>query len=303
MDKLKAMAVFVRVVESGSFSAVAREQGITQPTVSKFIQALETELGGRLFARSTRHLSLSDEGLRYYRACREILAAVDVAEHRFVSGKEQVAGPLRIAAPGSFGRLQLAPRLADFLSIYPEVTVDLVLSDQNQDLLAEGIDLAFRVGALRDSGLVARPVGLARRAVLAAPAYLNRTGRPNQPEDLRAHNCLVFTGLADPGVWRFRKNGALTEVTVSGKVRSNQSEAIRELVLAGYGIALSPLWLFSADLAAGRVESLLSDHDVDALPINAIFPENRRQSARVRAFVEFMAAAFDQDPAISREPG
>lgn len=290
MDKLNAMAVFVRVVESGSFTAVARELNTTQPTISKLIRALEVQLGGKLIARSTRQLSLTDEGRRYYSECRQILAAVDAAEHSFKSGREIIAGPLRVASSVSFGRLQVAPRLGRFLERHPQVRIDLRLSDRHEDLLAEGVDVAIRIGEPRDSNLIARHLGLTRRLTVAAPAYLARHGEPTTPEQLVDHNCLVFSELPEPRRWRYRRGARWQAIDVDGNLSSNSSEAIRELVLAGSGIALSPLWLFAEDLRAGRVRALLADYVCEALPIQALLPANRRQSARVRAFLDYLAA-------------
>ncbi|MDE3735302.1 LysR family transcriptional regulator [Pseudomonas resinovorans] len=289
MDKLNAMAVFVRVVESGSFSAVARELGTSQPTISKQVQALETSLGGRLIARSTRQLSLTDEGQRYFEQCRQILSAVDNAELSFQTGREQVAGPLRVASSVSFGRTCIAPVLGEFLACYPQVSLDLQLSDRNEDLVSEGIDVSLRIGELPASGMIARRLGHMRRLVLAAPAYLAGRGTPQSPEALREHNCLVFNLLPDAGTWTFIRDGHTQSVRVSGNARSNSSEAIREMVLSGLGISLSPDWLFMADLAAGRVVALLQDFTPSTLPIHALSPANRRQSARVRTFVDFIA--------------
>ncbi|MFJ5296012.1 LysR family transcriptional regulator [Pseudomonas sp. NPDC088368] len=293
MDTLEAMSVFVRVVERGSFSAVARELGTTQPTVSKQISALEQHLGGRLIARSTRQLSLTDEGQRYYRQCRDILAAVDNAEHSFQTGREAVAGPLRIASSVSFGRLQIAPRLHGFLQRHPDVTIDLLLNDQNVDLVSEGVDVAIRIGDLQDSSLLARQIGLTRRLIVAAPAYLYAHPAPRTPADLAQHNCILFNLLARFDTWRF-DDGA-HEVQVKGNVRSNNSEAIRQVVLSGLGISLSPSWLYREDMAAGRVQQLLPTHTPTALPIHAVYPVNRRESARVRAFVDFLAEGFAAD--------
>ncbi|WP_342246556.1 LysR family transcriptional regulator [Pseudomonas sp. OTU5201] len=289
MDKLNAMAVFVRVVESGSFSAVARELGTSQPTISKQVQALETSLGGRLIARNTRQLSLTDEGQRYFEQCRQILSAVDIAELSFQTGREQVAGPLRVASSVSLGRTCIAPVLGEFLARYPQVNLDLQLSDRNEDLVSEGIDVSLRIGELPASGMIARRLGHMRRVVLAAPAYLAARGTPQSPEALREHNCLVFSLLPDAGTWTFIRDGHTQSVRVSGNARSNSSEAIREMVLSGLGISLSPDWLFMADLAAGRVVALLQDFTPSTLPIHALSPANRRQSARVRAFVDFIA--------------
>jgi DNA-binding transcriptional LysR family regulator len=294
MDTLEAMSVFVRVVERGSFSAVARELGTTQPTISKQISALEQRLGGRLIARSTRQLSLTDEGQRYYQQCRDILAAIDNAEHSFQTGREAVAGPLRVASSVSFGRLQLAPRLRGFLQVHPQVSVDLQLSDQNVDLLSEGVDVAIRIGELKDSNLIARQIGLTRRLTVASPAYLAQHPGPQTPEELAQHNCLLFTLLKQFDTWSF--DDGRYSVQVRGNVHSNNSEAIREMVLSGLGISLSPSWLYREDIDAGRVVQIMPKHTPSSLPIYAVFPANRRQSARVRTFVDFLAEAFAQDP-------
>jgi DNA-binding transcriptional LysR family regulator len=294
MDTLEAMSVFVRVVERGTFSAVARELGTTQPTISKQISALEQRLGGRLIARSTRQLSLTDEGQRYYQQCRDILAAIDNAEHSFQTGREAVAGPLRVASSVSFGRLQLAPRLRGFLQVHPQVSVDLQLSDQNVDLLSEGVDVAIRIGELKDSNLIARQIGLTRRLTVASPAYLAQHPGPQTPEELAQHNCLLFTLLKQVDTWSF--DDGRYSVQVRGNVHSNNSEAIREMVLSGLGISLSPSWLYREDIDAGRVVQIMPKHTPSSLPIYAVFPANRRQSARVRTFVDFLAEAFAQDP-------
>ncbi|WP_223435013.1 MULTISPECIES: LysR family transcriptional regulator [unclassified Pseudomonas] len=296
MDKLNAMAIFVRVVERGSFSAVAREMQTSQPTISKVLKALETGLGGKLIARSTRQLSLTDEGQRYYNECRQILAAVDAAEHSFQSGKERIAGHLRIGSSVSFGRLQIAPRLAQFLERHPDIEIDLQLSDQNQDLVSEGLDVTFRIGELNDSGLIARHIGTTHRVTVAAPAYLKKHGQPHTPAELGGHNCLQFNLLNSQNLWVFEKNNQRHEVRIKGNAQSNNSEAIREMVLGGLGIALSPVWLFSEDLKAGRVTAILQDYTAQSLPMHAVSPANRRQSARVKAFVDYMSQALEAAP-------
>lgn len=295
MDTLEAMAVFIRVVERGSFSAVAREIGLSQPTISKQIGALEMKLGGRLFARSTRSLCLTDEGQRYYEHCRQILAAVDNAEHSFQTGKERVAGPLRIASSGSFGRIQIAPRLHGFLKRNPEVSIDLQLSDENVDLVSQGIDVAVRIGVLKDSSLIARQIGLTKRKVFAAPSYLEHFGVPATPGELSSHNCLIFNQLEHADSWRFQHNSTWHAVRVTGNVRSNNSESIRQMVLSGLGVSLSPSWLFREDVIAGRVVPVLEDYLPSSLPIHAVSLMDRRQSARVRAFTEYLRDAFAID--------
>ncbi|WP_223415874.1 MULTISPECIES: LysR family transcriptional regulator [unclassified Pseudomonas] len=296
VDKLNAMAIFVRVVERGSFSAVAREMQTSQPTISKVLKALETGLGGKLIARSTRQLSLTDEGQRYYDECRQILAAVDAAEHSFQSDRERIAGHLRIGSSVSFGRLQIAPRLAQFLERHPDIEIDLQLSDQNQDLVSEGLDVTFRIGELNDSGLIARHIGTTHRVTVAAPAYLKKHDQPHTPAELSGHNCLQFNLLNSQNLWVFEKNNQRHEVRIKGNAQSNNSEAIREMVLGGLGIALSPVWLFSEDLKAGRVTAILQDYTAQSLPMHAVSPANRRQSARVKAFVDYMSQALEAAP-------
>jgi len=296
VDTLTAMATFVRVVERGSFSAVAREMQTSQPTISKLLRALETRLGAKLITRSTRQLSLTDEGQRYYNECRQILAAVDAAEQRFRSGRDSVAGPLKIGSSVSFGRLQIAPRLPEFLKTHPQIQIDLQLSDQHQDLVSEGLDVTFRIGELTDSGLLARHIGITHRITVAAPDYLKQHGQPHTPEELGEHNCLQFNLLNSQNLWTYERGNEHHEVRIKGNAQSNNSEAIREMVLGGLGISLSPVWLFSEDLKAGRVQAILQDYTAQSLPIHAVSPANRRQSARVRAFVDYMSQALGQAP-------
>ncbi|UZE86655.1 LysR family transcriptional regulator [Pseudomonas viciae] len=288
MDLFEAIQVFVRVVERGSFSAVARELNLGQPAVSKQIRALERHLGGALFARSTRHLALTDQGQRFYAESKDILASLAAARLKFVSGQEQIAGPLRVAAPVSFGRLCIAPLVGEFLARHPQVRIDLRLSDQNEDVLKENIDVAIRIGVVKNEGLVAVSLGASPRRVYASPAYLQQHGTPLEPADLAGHNCLGFTLLEHYDVWRFDQEGKQHCVTIKGNVTSNSSEAIREMVLSGLGVSLSPQWLFAADVRQGTVSALLDDYQPTALPISAVFSQDRRRSARTRAFVEFL---------------
>ncbi|MCQ6259805.1 LysR family transcriptional regulator [Pseudomonas sp. Q11] len=288
MDLFDAMQMFVRVVERGSFSAVARELNRGQPAVSKQIRALEQHLGGALFARSTRHLALTDQGQRFYIHSKEIFASLDTARLSFTRGQEQIAGPLRVAAPVSFGRLCIAPLMREFLARHPQVQIDLRLSDQNEDVLKENIDVAIRIGVVKNEGLVAVSLGDSPRRAYASPDYLQQHGTPLEPADLARHNCLGFTLLEHYDVWRFDQEGKQHCVTIKGNVTSNSSEAIREMVLSGLGVSLSPQWLFAADVRQGTVSTLLADYQPLALPISAVFSHDRRRSARTRAFVDFL---------------
>lgn len=288
MDLFDSMHIFVRVVERGSFSAVARELNMGQPAVSKQVRALEQYLGGPLFARSTRYLALTDQGQRFYSHCQEILGHLEAATRSFTSGQEQIAGPLRVAAPVSYGRLCIAPLIGPFLQRHPEVRIDLRLSDRNEDLLKENIDLAIRIGVVKSEGLVAVPLGTSTRRVYAAPTYLDRHGLPCEPHELTGHNCIGFTLLEHYDSWHFTNGAKELDVAIKGNVTSNSSEAIREMVLCGLGISLSPEWLFAADVEQGSVRIVLDDYQTTALPVSAVLSRERRRSARTMAFIDFL---------------
>ncbi|QXI26139.1 LysR family transcriptional regulator [Pseudomonas vanderleydeniana] len=288
MDLFDSMRTFARVVERGSFSAVARELNVGQPAVSKQVRALEQYLGGPLFARSTRQLSLTDQGQRFYQHCQEILGSLETATRSFASGQEQIAGPLRITAPVSYGRSCIAPLIRVFLQRYPEVRIDLRLSDHNEDLLKENIDLAIRIGKVKNEGLVAVPLGTTTRRVYAAPEYLKQHGVPHEPQELAGHNCIGFTLLEHFDTWHFTRDAQALAIPIKGNVTSNNSEAIREMVISGLGIALSPEWLFAADVEQGRVVTVLDSYQTIALPVNAVLSSERRRSARTMAFVNFL---------------
>lgn len=275
-------------MERGSFSAVARELNMGQPAVSKQVRALEQYLGGPLFARSTRQLALTDQGHRFYDHCQEILGHVETATRSFTSGQEQIAGPLRVAAPVSYGRLCIAPLIGTFLQRHPDVRIDLRLSDHNEDLLKENIDLAIRIGVVKSEGLVALPLGVSPRRVYAAPSYLALHGVPREPHELSGHNCIGFTLLEHYDRWHFTHIAQELDVGIQGNVTSNSSEAIREMVLSGLGISLSPQWLFTADVEQGRVRTLLDNCQTSALPVSAVLSRERRRSARTMAFIDFL---------------
>lgn len=299
MDRLTAMAAFVRCVERGSFSAVGREMHLTQPTVSKLVASLEKHLGGKLFARSTRHLALTAEGERFYEQCRTIIDTVDIAEASFKTGRQEVGGIVHIESSVSFGRTQLMTRMHEFMRRYPALRIDLQLNDRFVDIVGEGIDVAFRIGELKDSGLIARRVGTTHRVTVGSPDYFRRYGEPKRLEDLKAHNCILYTGLASQDVWPYTRDGRTHPVRVSGNFRTNSAEAIRAATLAGIGIVVAPVWLFGEDIRAKRVKVVLADYRPKPFPIHALLPENRRNSARVKACVDFFQAEFELDPFVS----
>ncbi len=296
MDRLAAMQVFVRVVQAGSFSAVAREGGSTQSAVSKQVAALEAHLGVRLLSRTTRAISLTDEGRSYFDAAQRIVADNQEAEEALRADKGQITGRLRLGSSAGFGRFVLFPIVQDFMAQHPLVQLDLQLADGFVDVVAQGLDAVVRVGELNDSSLLAQRVGTAQRSVVASralAAQLNRQGQlPVQPEDLAQHDCVLYTGLSTPGTWVFDAVGGLASrtgangasVRVQGRFSTSSTELVREAVLAGMGIGFTPDWFFSHELASGEVVRLLAQFSPHPLPIHVLYPDSRRHSAKLTAF-------------------
>lgn len=307
MDKLQAMRAFVRVVESGSFSAVARELDTTQSAISKQVAALEAELGARLLTRTTRSLAPTEHGARYFEQARRLVAEIAEAESLVRSGEQELTGWLRVAASVGYGRLCVMPLVQSFLSEHQQVRIDLRLNDGFIDLIEQGIDIAVRLGELADSSLLARRVGSAPRWLVAHRDYLRRLPKgkrtPRAPEDLLRHNCIVYTEVPWRSAWKFTAGagaavpvGSSLAVQVHGNLQSNSSEVIRAAVLAGMGIGFSPTWLFADELASGEVQRLLPDWEAAGIPIHLVTPPQRRQSAKVRAFAEHVGAGLASGP-------
>ncbi len=302
MDRLTAMQTFVRVVESGSFSAVAREIHSTQSAVSKQVAALERELGARLLSRTTRALALTEAGERYFVQARRLVAEIAEAEAQVQQGEQQLTGWLRVAASVGYGRLQLLPLVRSFLAAHPNVKIDLRLNDGFVDLVEEGIDVAVRIGELADSSLLARRIGTTQRVLVASRSYLKALPRglkpPRTPQDLLAHNCIVYSELATQNAWTFTAGpdadaaeGSQVTVRAQGNLQTNSSEVIRASVLAGMGIGYSPTWLFEDELASGELQVLLPQWPAPPLPIHLVSPPQRRESAKVRAFAQHLLQA------------
>lgn len=301
MDRLQAMQTLVRVVELGSFSAAAREAGSTQSAISKQVAALEKQLGAQLLARSTRALKLTEAGARYVDEARRLVAEIAEAESELRAGEHRLQGWLRVAASASFGRMKLMPLVQGFLQAHPGVRIDLRLDDGFIDLIELGIDVAVRIGELPDSSLVARRIGSVRRAVVARRGYFEQRGLapPREPADLAAHDCIVFSELRTGQVWTFEAGpgadappGSVASVRVAGSLRSNSGEAVREAVLAGIGLAYAPGWLLEPEVARGEVEVVMPAWQGPALPVHLVSPPQRRQSGKVRAFGEHVAAGL-----------
>lgn len=297
MDRLQAMHTFVRVVEAGSFSAVARERATTQSAISKQVAALERHLGARLLARTTRSLSLTDEGERYFEATRRLVAEVAEAESTVRRSREMLAGWLRITASVAFGECLLMPIVRSFLAAHPQVQVELRLSDGFTDLVEQGIDVALRIGELADSGLVARRVGSTQRGVFAHRDHLAarpaRRRLPKVPADLAQHDCIVYTELATRNLWHFTTaDGSTVSVRVQGRLQTNSSEGVRAATLAGLGVSYAPAWFFTDALASGEVVRLLPAWSAPPLPIHLLTTPERRGAAKVRAFGDHVATSL-----------
>src|SRR6187399_249836 len=251
MDRLLGMRIFVLAVDRGSFAAAARECRITPPMVGKHIRALEERLGSRLLARTTRRQNLTEVGRRYYERCRRILQEVDDAELEAHSARDTPRGLLRISAPVSFGSMRLAPVLGEFLDSHPAIEIELLLEDGIVDLVGGGYDAAFRIGALPDSGLVARRLAPYRMSICAAPAYLKRMGIPRTPDDLSDHHCLGFTRWDRRGGWLLGRTPSVAQRLPVSRFRTNNGQALRAAALAGAGIVMQPEVLLADDVAAG----------------------------------------------------
>ncbi|MGD0959557.1 MAG: LysR family transcriptional regulator [Methylomonas sp.] len=301
MDKLSAMRTFVRVVESGSFSAVADESRATQSAVSKQVAALEKALGAKLLVRTTRSLGLTEEGERYFEQIRRLVAEIAEAESGLIKGEGQLCGWIRVAASVGFGRLKLMPLVRSFMSEHPDVKIDLRLHDGFIDLVEEGIDVSVRIGHLRDSGLIARRIGTSHHMLLAHQDYLRSLPKgiraPVNPEDLKEHDCIVYTGLSNCNLWTFTAGAGASETMgttksfrVEGHIQTNSSEVQRLAVATGMGIGHAPSWLFDDELASGEVVRLMPDWELPQFPIHLVSPPGRKHSAKVRAFGEHISA-------------
>jgi DNA-binding transcriptional LysR family regulator len=298
IDNLSEMAVFARVVQSGGFSAAARDLNLTPSAVSKQIGRLEDRLGARLLNRTTRRQSLTEVGAAFYQRCSRILADVSEAEQAVIDLQGVPRGTLRVNLPVAFGRLRVMPLIPKFLAANPELRIELTFNDRMVDLVEEGVDLAIRVGELRESSLIARRLAPNRRVVCGAPGYFQRAGTPERPADLRGHACLVYSYRAARNTWRFQgPAGAEEVVQVSGKLDSNDGESLRAAALAGLGIGLLPLWLIGEDLCAGRLVHVMTAYHAPDNAVYAVYPPGRHLSPKVRGFVDLLARHFaGRDP-------
>jgi DNA-binding transcriptional LysR family regulator len=300
MDRLYQMRLYTRVVETGSFSAVARELGTIQPTVSKQLTALEDHLGVRLLNRTTRQLSPTEAGRKYYERCKRILDDIADAEGNLSDMQTRPTGMLRVHAAVAFGQLYMLPLLFKFRRLYPGLAIDVMLSDRYVDLIQEGVDVAIRFGELRDSQLVARKVGGSTRVCVASPAYLRARGTPKSPGELFSQNCITYNYLFS-NEWEFETAQGPTTVRVGGDFRANSALTIRAAALEGIGIANMPTMFVQEDIDQGRLLRVLAEYGPPAVDVHAIYPSARFLSTKVRTFLDFVAEEFANVPAMQVE--
>lgn len=287
MDKLRAMQTFVRIVEGGSLRAAAEALGSSPPAVVRSLAALEQALGVRLLHRTTRRLSLSEEGRDYLAHCRQVLAAVEQAEAALGAHRARPTGRLALTAPVQFGRQHVAPVLHGFLAAHPALQAELMLLDRAVDLREEGLDLAVRIGETPDPSLVALPLGRSPRVLCASPAYLAAHGEPRHPRDLIGHRCIRFTGLGTGPDWGFVEGRQVLRVPVRGVYTSNQADAALGAAEAGLGIVRVLGHQAVEALQAGRLQRLLRPFEPPPLPVLMLHPAARLPSARLRAFIDW----------------
>jgi DNA-binding transcriptional LysR family regulator len=291
MDKLKAMEIYVRIVEAGSLTAAAERLDTSLSAVVRTLAGLEGELGVRLLNRTTRRTALTEEGREYFDRAKRILAEVGDAEAALSAGQEP-RGRLTITAPTMFGRLHVMPVVAAFMARYGQVQVDLNLLDRAVDLLEEGIDVAVRIGQLADSSLVALPLGETPRLICASPAYLARHGTPRRPGDLLRHACIVPNSAAHWSEWEFQHRGKVEKIQPTASFRTNQMEAALAACAAGIGCGRFLGYQAATALARGELVRLLTTYEPAPAPVSIAFPHSRLMSSRVRTFVDFAAPAL-----------
>jgi DNA-binding transcriptional LysR family regulator len=290
LPDLEGLAIFAKVVELRSFAGAAEDLGLSKATVSKAVTRLETRLGARLFNRTSRRLALTDAGQSLVEPATGVLAQAEAAESAALAQSSTPRGLVRLAAPMSFGLSDVAPVLPGFMTAYPEVFVDLHLSDATVDLIGMGFDAALRIAALPDSSLVARRLRTVKRYLVASPDYLDRRGRPTHPGHLAEHCCLGYAYLPTPDTWRFvRAGGEEVSVRPAGPLRANNADALMPALLAGQGLAVLPDFIAGAALADGRLEAVMPDWSPPPIALHLVSPPGGPRPARVEALTTYLA--------------
>ncbi|KMJ45754.1 hypothetical protein AB204_07395 [Xenorhabdus khoisanae] len=298
-DPFRYTVVFLHVVEAGNFTLAAERLNMSKSGVAKSISRLETHLGVRLFNRTTRRLSLTDEGHAYSKGCSRALAELENAQLEISTRKIVPSGKLRVDMPVAFGKRWVSPILLDIVEKYPELELDVSLTDRRINLIDDGVDLVIRIGQLNESAtLVARPLGIQKSVVCASPQYLKRFGYPRVINDLMDHQCITFGSGGHTLPWYFLdEKGNSQSISVQGRINSNHSETILNAALHGHGIALLSNWLVSDHLQNGQLVRLLPEVQTQGFPIHAVWPQNKYLSPKVRVVVDALADSF-----ISRAP-
>jgi DNA-binding transcriptional LysR family regulator len=288
MDRLTALEIFVRVVDSGSFSAVARRQGIGQPAVSKAVVQLEAWLGVSLLLRSTRSVVPTEAGRIFYERAKRTVEEAAEAVMAARGSANGLSGKLRVSTSICFGRLHVIPSLSAFLAEHPDLDLELVLDDRLVDLVNEGVDVALRTGPMPNSNMTTRRIAEGRSVVVATPAYLQRHGTPTSPDALISHQAIILTRGGGRDSFTFRKADAEVSVVLQGRLKVTQAEGLREAVNCDLGLAVSAEWLFSPELRSGKVVAVLEDWALPPTHLSAVYPTGRLASSKARAFVSFV---------------
>jgi DNA-binding transcriptional LysR family regulator len=296
MYDLNLMIIFAHVVNEQSFSAAARKLNVSRSSVSKSVAKLEQALGASLLNRNTRHLSLTEVGATFFEYCTRIAYEADEAHQIIDNLNAQPRGVLKIVASVAFGTLHIAPAVGDFLRRYPELDIDMTITDRVVDLAEEGYDVVVSVMSDLPQTLVARKLAPIRRRLCATPAYFQEFGIPQSPEELVKHNCLDYIHSGDRGLWRFTGPDGEVSISVSGKLRINDDEALSQVVLSGFGIALLPTFIIGKDLQAKRLKSVLSEYIPTKQQVYALYLPKRNLPIKIRAFVDFLVERFGVDP-------
>lgn len=293
MDKFESIRAFTQVVTSGGFAAAARAMGVSRSTVNKLVIALENELGTQLLHRSTRVVTPTETGLAFHERCVEILASLEEAERSITQLHEEPKGRLRVNAPMSFGTMHLAPALADFLAQYPDLRLQLTLSDRFIDPIEEGFDVTVRIAKPQaNASLIVHPLAPAKRVLCAAPIYLATYGMPVHPHELRYYSCLHYGQLAIEDQWTLTGADGDHTVSVQGVLCSNNGEVLRDAAVRGLGIALLPRFIVEPELQQGTLQVVLPDYYPSELSISVIYPVNRHLSVKIRLLVDFLQERF-----------
>jgi DNA-binding transcriptional LysR family regulator len=294
MDRLHEMELFVRVVETGSFSAAARDLKLGQPAISKTIAALEERLGVRLLVRSTRQLSPTEAGTAFYEHALRAIAEANEADAAAQGAGAGLEGRLRICAPVTFARLHLVPKLGAFLDAHPRLRLELVMDDRVIDLVAENIDAALRLGHLSDSSLRARKLAEAERYVVATPAYFKKRGIPENPTELLEHDGIVYGQASGGQEWLFRRGTSETSIRLRARLTLSAAEGVREAVLAGQGFTITSRWMFAPELASGAVLPVLKEWKLPPMELWVIYPSGKLTSTKARAFTKWFETTITE---------